>query len=107
MKYDARKNTLAYYAEYCRKNIHLITPEQLLHQDMQKATSPNGICIWTPNLVFLAWETDDKTLWIEHAIGYLSDILPLASSYDSKWKVSYRHRDKARTQNMHCLLERL
>lgn len=107
MKYDARKNTLTYYAEYCRINNSLITPEDLLNQDMQKATSPNGICIWTPNLVFFAWETDDKTLWIEHAIGYLSDILPLTSSYNQEWKVSYKHRGKTSTQNMHLLLGRL
>ena len=107
MKYDAREETLSYYAEYCKMASLSITPEELLQQDMQKASTSGGVCIWTQNLVFLAWETDNKILWIEHAIGYLSDILPLASSYGPEWTVSYKHRDKIRAQNMHILLERL
>lgn len=107
MNYDARKETLTYYADYCQIVTLPMTPEQLLLQDMQKATSPHGVCIWTPGLVFFAWETINNTLWIEHALGYLSDIRPLAASYGREWTVSYNHRDKIRTQNMHRLLDRL
>lgn len=105
--YDARTETLLYYTEYCQIENLSITPEKLLHDDIQKAMTPNGICIWTPNLVFFAWEKDNKTLWIEHAIGYLSDLIPLASAYGPEWEVSYNHRNKIRHQNMRHLLERL
>lgn len=74
---------------------------------MQKATTTNGLCIWTPNLVFFAWKIGSQTLWIEHAIGYLSDLIPLASAYGPEWIVHYQHRDKIRHQNMHRLLGRL
>lgn len=105
--YDSRKETLLYYTEYCQIAGLAISPEKLLHDDIQKAMTPSGVCIWTPNLVFFAWEKDNKTLWIEHAIGYLSDILPLASSYGPEWMISYKHRGKIRHQNMHRLLGRL
>ena len=102
VKYDARKKTLAYYTEYCRITNSSTSPEKLLYKDIQKATNTKGLCIWTPNLVFFAWEIGDRTLWVEHAIGYLSDLLPLASAYGH-----YQHRDKIRHQNMHRLLGRL
>ena len=105
--YDTRKETLLYYTEYCQIAGLSIAPEKLLHDDIQRAMTPNGVCIWTPNLVFFAWEIDNKTLWIEHAVGYLSDIRSLAESYGPEWTVSYNHRNKIRTQNMHRLLERL
>lgn len=107
MKYDARNKTLDYYTEYCQRAGLAMSPEKLLYEDMQKATAPDGICIWTPNLVFLAWEIGNQTLWIEHAVGYLSDILPLASSYGLEWTASYKHRGKTRYQNMRHLLGRL
>ncbi|WP_146018710.1 hypothetical protein [Akkermansia muciniphila] len=107
VKYDARKKTLAYYAEYCRITNSSISPKKLLYKDMQKATTTNGLCIWTPNLVFFAWKIGSQTLWIEHAIGYLSDLIPLASAYGPEWIVHYQHRDKIRHQNMHRLLDRL
>lgn len=105
--YDARKETIIYYSEYCHLAALSITPKQLLAQDIKRATTTTGIFIWAPNLVFLAWEIDGKTLWIEHAIGYLADIRSLAESYGPKWTVSYKHRNKIRTQNMHRLLEKL
>ena len=107
MNYDARKETVTYYTEYYQIANRSINPEQLLHQDIQKATFHQGVCIWTPDLVFFAWEIENNTLWIEHAIGYLSDIRSLAESYGPEWTVSYKHRNKIRTQNMHRLLERL
>ena len=107
MNYEARKETLTYYGEYCQIAGLPISPKQLLHQDMQKATSPYGVCIWTPGLDFFGWEIEIKTLWIEHAIGYLSDIRSQAESYGSEWTAKYNHRNKIRTQNMHRLLDRL
>ena len=104
---DARTETFIYYTEYCQIAGLSIAPEKLLHDDIQKSVNTKGLCIWTPNLVFFAWEIGDRTLWVEHAIGYLSDLLPLASAYGPEWKVSYQHRNKIRHQNMHRLLGRL